>query len=239
MKRIIFLFAAAVLLLAGCTEAEDVSSEVVITSEYIDIAHDKLENYLPSEDVNEDESSIPEVSLDISNVSDISDVSIDSESSTESEDISEDSSDISDVSDVSIEESKDESSKAEARGDIFLITADITYEDGSAATLVCTSQYEIDLYFGNGTNFTGMQSYEECLKRAKLLFETCEKHIANAEKVETYPLPDAGYTYVYMKTTEGVYRISYTNTEIHLGPEGEIEICILNAITNITKHAPQ
>lgn len=233
MKRIIFLFAAAVLLLAGCTEAEDVSSEVVITSEYIDIAHDKLENYVPSEDVSKEESRVEE--SDLSDVSDNSDYSVEAES----EDISEDSSDISDVSDVSIEESKDESSKAEARGDIFLITADITYEDGSAATLVCTSQYEIDLYFGNGTNFTGMQSYEECLKRARLLFETCEKHIANAEKIETYPLPDAGYTYVYMKTTEGVYRISYTNTEIHLGPEGEIEICILNAITNITKHAPQ
>ena len=237
MKRITLLLTATALLLAGCAEAEDVSSEVVITSEYIDIAHDKLENYAPSEDVSKEESHVEE--SDLSDVSDNSDYSIESESEDISEDSSEDSSDISDVSDVSIEESKDESSEPESRGEMFLITADITYEDGSAATLVCTSQYEIDLYFGNGTNFTGMQIYEECLKRAQLLFETCEKHIANAEKVDTYPLPDAGYTYVYMKTTEGVYRISYTNTEIHLGPEGEIEICILNAITNITKHAPQ
>lgn len=226
MKRIVILITALAFLLIGCSEAEEsLAPQEPVTSEYFDNAHDMLDNYFPSEDASETVSD--EISVDLSDISDNASDNISSESE-DNMDNSKPSSSVSDSSDApSIKER------------VFLVTADITYEDGSTATLVCTSNGDVDLYFGTGTNFTDMESYDECRKRGMALIEICNKYLDNAEKVTEYPLPDAGYTYVYMKTADGIYRISYTNTEIHLGMAGDIEIRILNTINNITKHAQQ
>lgn len=235
MKRIIILVSASVFLLVGCAGEEESSVPTpTVTSEYIENAHDMLDNYVPSEDVSEQESK-EDTSADTSDISDTS--------GTSSEDASKESNTSSDSSAESENESNDSDSESSdepsVKERVFLVTADISYEDGTTATLVCTSSGEVDLYFGTGTSFTDMETDSECLKRGMALIEICEKYLDKAEKVDECPLPDHGNTYVYMKTAEGIYRISYTNTEIHLGMAGDIEIRIINAINNITKHAQQ
>ena len=217
MKKLSVLLVAVLLCscgFGGC-KTQEIQSEASTTdfrSEYEDKAHSALDEYeysLPAEDASSD-------------ASDFSDIP----STEEGDDSQADESDTN-----------EESNSPEAN--VFLVTADIAYEDGTAATLVCTAEGDIDLYYDNGTEFTDMEEKADCRQMGEKLIATCRKYVSEAEKVTEFPFPESGNTYVYIKTPDGVFRICYDNTEIRWDSKGDIEICIYNAIITITAYAAE
>lgn len=257
MKKAITLFLVLILLFSVTACNEDVTSlpsdeSNISDSDYESKAHQWLEDYSPNSK-NDDVTSEEDISENESLMGDSEDSS--------SEAAEDDSEDVSDVySDVTSDESYDDSSDAvsevtsdvtsddvtsdglqipEYRGDIFLVTADIAYQEGYSATLVCTAQGDVNLYFDNGTEFTGMGEKQDCLERGMKLIEACQKHLNMAVEVDEYTFPQYGTTYIYVKTEKGVFRFEDDNTEISEGYISDIEIAVINAVTNITKYAEQ
>jgi len=218
MKRITVFLTAIMLFTCGSWGCQKENSALETSSpdfraEYEEKAHTALDEYeysFPEEDVSHREES---------SVSDIA-------SFPESNDASE-------------EESKEESIPDSTEADVYLVTADIAYEDGTAATLVCTAEGDVDLYYDNGTEFTDMEEKDDCRDRGAKLIAACRKYVYEGEKVTEFPFPESGTTYVYIKTPDGVFRISYDNTEIYWDSKGDIEICIYNAIITITAYAAE
>ncbi len=229
MKKIIVIIISAVLILAGCSEAE-VSDASDSLQEYQSKAHDALENYSDTieESVDKESSAISESSSDNSDVSESSGEETSDESRTESDSVS-----IPDESEIP------DKPVVAPIPEILLVTADIAYEDGTAATLVCGRDGSIDLYFANGYEMRNMGEKEDCREMSERLINACKEYFGSFEKVAEFPFPESGTTFIYLKTSSGFYRLGYDNTEILLGPEGDIEICVKNTITNITKYAQE
>ena len=228
MKKTVILILSA-LLLFGCADSEGISENSFSNEEYQSKAHDALENYSDAVDesvYSEGSENGTDGSVSAENETDSSET----ESASSESEIDAPSGDSSDTSDKPADVTIPE---------ILLITADIAYEDETAATLVCGRDGSIDLYFANGYEMRGMGEKSDCREMSQKLFDACEKYFSEFEKVTELPFPDSKTTYVYLKTTNGYYRIAYDNTQILLGPEGDIEICVKNAITNITKYAPE
>lgn len=250
MKKAITLFLVFILLFSVTACNEDVTSlpsdeSNISDSDYESKAHQWLEDYTPdseSKDVGSDEESF-ESSLDVSFEETSSDV-ISEESSDDSSDVISDvtadiTSDVTGNDVTSDDVTSDGLQIPEYRGDIFLVTADIAYQEGYSATLVCTSEGDVNLYFDNGTEFTGMGEKQDCLERGMKLIEACQKHLNMAVEVDEYNFPQYGTTYIYVKTEKGIFRFEDDNTEISEGYISDIEIAIINAVTNITKYAEQ
>lgn len=245
MKKITFIILAA-LLLFSCNAVEDENSyNSFALEDYQSKAHDALEN--SANDASGDES------LNLSSNSGISDEDLSAEassndaSSSTSDTTSDESLNTSDLSDIDL--SKDDISADTSAGqdiptvapapEIMLVTVDIAYEDGTAATLVCGNNGSVDLFFGNGYEMKDMGKMEDCREQGAKLLNACKTHFNAFKAVEEFPFPESGTTFVYIKTENGVYKLAYDNTQILLGAEGDIEICVRNTITNVTKYAPE
>lgn len=252
MKKVLFFILAAFLLCAcgnGQNENESSAEEISAdrNEEYMSTAHERLENdtdiSLDTDISAESEPISAEESPGLASEEESSE-SVSREESSESVSETGSEADMSEVkteepSDESEEESVAEESTGNTEETVLLVTADIAYEDGTSATLVCGADGTADLYFGNGSSLTDMERYGDCLENAMYLIKLCQFCLDEAEPVAEYTFPETGNTYIYIKTDNNIYRIAYDNTLQYSNHIEELENCVGGTVISIAEKAEQ
>ena len=79
--------------------------------------------------------------------------------------------------------------------------------DKTIVSLACIADGTTSLYFSNGGGQLGLGHADEEIRKASLTFlNSAEQVLDIMDKVDEYPLPQNGKHFVYLITSDGVYR---------------------------------
>lgn len=92
--------------------------------------------------------------------------------------------------------------------DVYGVVIDIPMGPTILATMVCFINGAANLYFNNGSEYTGASTkYKAVVQAARNLVVNATPLRTQAKKTSQYPLPVAGKHFVYLMTKKGNYTV--------------------------------
>ena len=107
------------------------------------------------------------------------------------------------------------------KNDVYGVIVDIPMSPEILTTMVCYINGAANLYFNNGSEYTGAaQKHRNLVQAAHTLVANAGQLIPKAEKTTKYDLPTDRSNNVFLLTRGGVYKVNFPSGLI---PEDEVE----------------
>lgn len=103
---------------------------------------------------------------------------------------------------------------------LYGVIIDMPMSPNVITTMACFVNGAANLYFSNGTDYSGAaQRYPAVVQATRLFVNNAAKFLEDAEPAASFELPMAQVHYVYFLTTGGAYRMAIKATQSNQNPK--------------------
>ena len=96
---------------------------------------------------------------------------------------------------------------------VYAAVVDISHEDGTTATLVCTIRGDVEFYHSSGEVYQKLDRDENVKKAALIFLVNAKDKAKRLKKVKDFPLPQKGITTAYFLSNGEITKVDMKNGE--------------------------
>jgi len=119
------------------------------------------------------------------------------------------------------------------KGNIYAAVVDISQEDGTTATLVCTIRGDVEFYHSSGKVYQKLGRDENVKKSAQIFLVNAKDRAKGLKKAKDFPLPPKGITSAYFLSNGEITKVDMKNGEKPERKNWFIDALIKVVLTNI------